>query len=208
MLEVTSRRTSQELAKQYLGKGIRKPRFRETRRWKIKNRILMALLYAEDIKISELAKRLGVHHRTAAGWIYEGTIPKAQRWPMIEEILNFPAEYIFDKSLIGLDIDVPEPSRFLERVWGKKVVNRVLAGLMKVHDVSPTDVARWCNMAGGTLRKYVHEGVVTGRQEYMDRLAGFFRVPPHILFHEGRSLRDGRSKHNQAEGAVHPVSYD
>lgn len=185
MTQTQPRLSSQELARQYLGKGIRKPRFRETRQWTIQNRIIMALLYANDLKISEFAELVGVHHRTAAGWIYEGTIPKRVRFERISEVLDFPSEYLFDESLIGLTIEIPEESRFLERVWGKRIANRLLAGLLKVHNVSPTDVARWCNMSSGTLRKYVHEGVVYGRKEYQERLSRFFRIPPHILFHEG-----------------------
>lgn len=188
MNQTSLRLSSKQLAKKYLGKGIRKPRFRETKAWTVQNRIMMALLYAKDLKISEFAAEVGVHHRTAASWIYEGTIPKKTRFAIISEILDFPEEYLFDESLIGIEIEIPEESRFLERVWGQKVVNRLLAGLMKVHNVSPTDVARWTNMSSGTLRKYVHEGVVTGNKEYMDRLARFFRIPPHILFHEGTGI--------------------
>jgi transcriptional regulator with XRE-family HTH domain len=188
MNQTQLRLSSKELAKHYLGKGIRKPRFRETKAWTIQNRILMALLYAKDLKISEFAEMVGVHHRTAASWIYEGTIPKKKRFELISEIVDFPAEFIFDEALIGTTIEIPEESRFLERVWGQRVVNRLLAGLMKVHNVSPTDVSRWCKMSSGTLRKYVHEGVVTGNREYQDRLAKFFRIPPHILFYEGTGI--------------------
>jgi hypothetical protein len=155
---------------------------------------MMALLYAEDLKISQFAAKVGVHHRTAAGWIYEGTIPKAQRFDRISEVLDFPAEYLFDESLIGTTIEIPEESRFLERVWGQRIANRLLAGLMKVHNVSPTDVARWCQMSSGTLRKYVHEGVVYGRKEYQERLSKFFKIPPHILFYEGL----GVNKHSNS----------
>jgi len=196
MMQTQPRRSPQELARRYLGKGIRKPRFRESQKWTIQNRILMALLYAEDLKISQFAALVGVHHRTAAGWIYEGTIPKKTRHAKISEVLRFPEEYLFDEALIGIMIDIPEPSRFLERVWGQKVENRLLAGLMKVHNVSPTDVARWCDMAGGTLRKYVHEGVVYGNKEYQDRLATFFRIPPHILFYEG--VQNRRTKKDES----------
>lgn len=191
------RLSSRELAKKYLGKGIRKPRFRETQKWTIQNRIIMALLYAEDLKISQFAQRIGVHHRSAASWVYEGAIPKKHRWDLISEVLKFPAEYIFDPSLIGITIELPEPSRFLERVWGKKIANRLLAGLLKVHQASPTDVARWCGISAGTLRKYIHEGMIIGNKEYQDRLADFFRIPPHILFYEGVGMRNIRKSESK-----------
>jgi hypothetical protein len=172
-----------ELATMYLRKGIRKPRFRKTNNWKIKNRVLMALLYAKNLKISEFANEVGVTARSASAWIYLGVIPKAIRMKKIEGTLGFPTEFIFDPIHIGTAAEQREgTSKFNENVWGETLVYPLLAGLCKVHDISPVEVARSCKMADATLRKYIHQQSDVPKV-YQDSLSSFFKIPPHILFY-------------------------
>lgn len=87
--------SASERARRVLGKGIRKKRFRRLKTWEIKNRYMLGLMFAEDIKVSDLAERMGVSPRSVQAWIYEGRIPKEENIEKVCEILRCPAEILF-----------------------------------------------------------------------------------------------------------------
>lgn len=86
---------SRELARRYLGKGIRKKRFRRASVWKVKNRILYGLMFTEDIKVSDLADMIGVSNRTVQAWIYEGRKPSEENISKAAEILKVSPHVLF-----------------------------------------------------------------------------------------------------------------
>lgn len=73
--QLTDTKSLEERARSVLSKGVRKKRFRRLKSWDVKNRFLLGLLFAEDIKISDFAGMMGVSHRAVNAWIYEGTLP-------------------------------------------------------------------------------------------------------------------------------------
>lgn len=66
--------------RKYLGKGIRVKRFRKPSRCQIRNRVLLAVLMANDIKLSQLAEDISVSSRSVSAWVYEGRIPGKRIW--------------------------------------------------------------------------------------------------------------------------------
>ncbi|MCX7709066.1 MAG: hypothetical protein N2484_04385 [Clostridia bacterium] len=89
-----------EQAKKNLCKGVRVLRFRRTKTWKVINRYLYGLMFAEDMKIAELAALVKVRPRTVAAWIYEGTIPKQETREKVCEILSSPETVLFNEEEI------------------------------------------------------------------------------------------------------------
>lgn len=87
--------TLQERARRVLGKGIRKKRFRRLKSWEVKNRYMLGLMFADDIKVSDMAERLGVSPRTVQAWIYEGRIPSDKNIKKVCKELNCPEEILF-----------------------------------------------------------------------------------------------------------------
>ena len=61
--------------RKYLGQGVRVKRFRRPKRSQIRNRVLLAVLMAKDIKLSKLAEELSVSSRSVSAWVYEGRMP-------------------------------------------------------------------------------------------------------------------------------------
>ncbi|SCY64853.1 helix-turn-helix domain-containing protein [Alkaliphilus peptidifermentans] len=87
--------TASERARRVLGKGIRKKRFRRLKKWEVKNRYMLGLMFADDIKVSDMAERIGVSPRTVQAWLYEGRIPKDENIEKICKELNCPEEILF-----------------------------------------------------------------------------------------------------------------
>lgn len=87
--------TPAERARRVLGKGIRKKRFRRLKTWEVKNRYMLGLMFAEDIKVSDLAEMVGVSPRTVQAWIYEGRVPNIENIEKVCKILNCPEEILF-----------------------------------------------------------------------------------------------------------------
>ncbi|KAB3529255.1 helix-turn-helix domain-containing protein [Alkaliphilus serpentinus] len=87
--------TAAERARRVLGKGIRKKRFRRLKKWEVKNRYMLGLMFADDIKVSDMAERIGVSPRTVQAWIYEGRIPKDKNIEKICKELDCPEDILF-----------------------------------------------------------------------------------------------------------------
>ena len=76
-------------------KKLHKKRFRKPYTWEIKNRIMMGIMYVEDIKVSKLAEEINVDPRSVQRWIYEGAMPSKENIKKIEKILGIPKEILF-----------------------------------------------------------------------------------------------------------------
>ncbi|MFD2670361.1 helix-turn-helix domain-containing protein [Marinicrinis sediminis] len=176
--------TIHELAKQnrhHIGKGVRISRFRRPNSWNVQNRVLMSVLIVENIKLSELAKKIGVSPRTVAAWVYEGRMPSEDNQRKVAELLGLPEHIVFAEQQGNPEIEIPEESKFMFRVIKNSPVhNRILAGLLAVHDVSATDVCRWIEISPATLRKYIHQGA-NPHPEILKKLSDFFQFPQFLL---------------------------
>ena len=91
---------SRELAKKHLCKGIKKPRFRKLKTWKIVNPTLYGLLIANDIKPSELASMIGRAPRTVDAYLYGNQLPKEEIRRKICEIFDYPEYLLFNEEMI------------------------------------------------------------------------------------------------------------
>lgn len=170
--------------RKYLGKGVRVKRFRRPQRCQIRNRVLLAVLMANDIKLSRLAEELSISSRSVSAWVYEGRIPSRNNMDKACRYLGYSAHVLFNEHLIRQSpvICQPEPSRFMKRTVGSaESRNHILTGLCMVHDLSVTDVSRWIGIHPGTFRKWLHQGHCPSpsMQEKAER---FFRIPRGILF--------------------------
>ncbi|MGV2686424.1 helix-turn-helix domain-containing protein, partial [Clostridium perfringens] len=81
--------------RKYLGKGVRGKRFRRPTRCQIRNRVLLAVLMANDIKLSQLAEELGVSSRSVSAWVYEGRVPGKNNLEKACDYLGYPRHILF-----------------------------------------------------------------------------------------------------------------
>lgn len=170
-----------------IGKGIRKPRFRKPKNWVVRNRVLMAVLIVEDVKLSELAEELGVAPRTVASWIYEGVYPTEEYRAAIAHKFGLPQRVLFHRDDHGGEgsaaAAMQEEGKFYKRALLGAKRNRILSGLFAVHGISPAAFSRSVGVAPATTRKYMHQGALPDagyRYVYCD----FFGLPEDVLFHE------------------------
>lgn len=103
--------------RKYLGKGVRVKRFRKPTRCQIRNRILLAVLMANDIKLSQLAEELSISSRSVSAWVYEGRIPGNTNLEKACRLLGYPRHILFNESVVRSSpmICQPAPSRFMKR---------------------------------------------------------------------------------------------
>lgn len=170
--------------RKYLGKGVRVKRFRKPTRCQIRNRVLLAVLMANDIKLSQLAEELGVSSRSVSAWVYEGRIPGKNNLEKACNYLGYPRHILFREELLEQSplICQPEASRFMKRTLTRSPVrNRILTGLCMVHDLSVSDVSRWIGVHPGTFRKWLHQGTLPSNG-FQEKAAAFFRIPKSVLF--------------------------
>lgn len=170
--------------RKYLGKGVRVKRFRKPTRCQIRNRVLLAILMANDIKLSYLAEQLSVSSRSVSAWVYEGRVPGKKNMEKVCQYLGYPRHILFNEDLLTKSpiICQPEHSRFMRRTLTRSPVsNKILTGLCMVHDLSVSDVSDWINVHPGTFRKWLHQGALPS-MTFQDKTEGFFRIPKTILF--------------------------
>lgn len=167
----------------YLSKGVRVSRFRKSSK-QIKNRLLYAILLSKNIKFSELAKRIGVSPRTVNNWVINGAMPNEENRDRVCTVLNYPPHLLFNEDSIRTSsiICIPHQSKYYRRVQAvSDTYNKVLHGLMILHDISVKDLSKWLEISPATLRKYLHNPLLPD-PEYQDRLSSFFRVSVDLLF--------------------------
>lgn len=170
--------------RKYLGKGVRVKRFRKPTRCQIRNRVLLAILMANDIKLSYLAEKLSVSSRSVSAWVYEGRIPGKKNMEKVCEYLGYPRHILFNEALLEKSpiICQPEHSRFMRRTLTRSPVsNKILTGLCMVHDLSVSDVSEWISVHPGTFRKWLHQGALPS-MTFQEKTEEFFRIPKTILF--------------------------
>ncbi|OAB39857.1 transcriptional regulator [Paenibacillus macquariensis subsp. defensor] len=170
--------------RKYLGKGVRVKRFRRPTRCQIRNRVLLAILMANDIKLSYLAEKLSVSSRSVSAWVYEGRIPGKKNMEKVCEYLGYPRHILFNEALLEKSpiICQPEHSRFMRRTLTRSPVsNKILTGLCMVHDLSVSDVSEWISVHPGTFRKWLHQGALPS-MTFQEKTEEFFRIPKTILF--------------------------
>lgn len=178
--------------RKYLGKGVRVKRFRRPTRCQIRNRVLLAILMANDIKLSQLAEELGVSSRSVSAWVYEGRTPGKSNLEKVCNYLGYPRHILFREELLDNSpvICQPAPSRFMKRTLTRSPVsNRILTGLCMVHDLSVSDVSRWIGVHPGTFRKWLHQGTLPSAA-FQDKAEQFFRIPKSVLFADCALKRD------------------
>ncbi|MEK3866042.1 helix-turn-helix transcriptional regulator [Paenibacillus sp. FSL H7-0716] len=170
--------------RKYLGQGVRVKRFRRPKRSQIRNRVLLAVLMAKDIKLSRLAEELGISSRSVSAWVYEGRIPSNNNIDKTCRLLGYPPHILFNEALIRQSPIVcqPTPSRFMRRsITSSPRSNVILTGLCMVYDFSVTDVSIWIGVHPGTFRKWLHNSHLP-TPALQEKAEAFFRIPRHILF--------------------------
>lgn len=102
--------------RKYLGQGVRVKRFRRPKRSQIRNRVLLAILMARDMKLSRLAEELSVSSRSVSAWVYEGRIPSRTNLDKVCRLLGYPSHILFNEALLRQSPIVcqPTPSRFMK----------------------------------------------------------------------------------------------
>ncbi|WP_410511850.1 helix-turn-helix transcriptional regulator [Paenibacillus sp. BR2-3] len=175
-----------QINRKYLGQGVRVKRFRRPQRSQIRNRVLLAILMAKDVKLSQFAEELSISSRSVSAWVYEGRIPSKTNMDKACRLLGYPAHILFNEALIRESpiLCQPSPSRFMKRTQSSSSKrNYILSGLCMVYDLSVTDVSHWISIHPGTFRKWLHYGH-TPANSLQEKAARFFRIPQYILFAE------------------------
>ncbi|MBT2289410.1 helix-turn-helix transcriptional regulator [Paenibacillus albidus] len=170
--------------RKYLGQGVRVKRFRRPKRSQIRNRVLLAILMAKDIKLSRLAEDLSVSSRSVSAWVYEGRIPSKNNMDKTCRLLGYPPNVLFNEALLRQSpiLCQPTPSRFMKRSMNNSPrSNVILTGLCMVYDLSVTDVSIWIGIHPGTFRKWLHYSHLP-TLALQEKAETFFRIPRHILF--------------------------
>lgn len=170
--------------RKYLGQGVRVKRFRRPQRSQIRNRVLLAILMARDIKLSRLAEELPVSSRSVSAWVYEGRIPSRKNLEKVCRYLGYPAHVLFNEALLRQSpiLCQPTPSRYMKRTSSQSLHgNSVLTGLCMVYDLSVTDVSIWIGVHPGTFRKWLHFSHLPSLA-LQEKAEAFFRIPRTILF--------------------------
>ncbi|WP_019911874.1 helix-turn-helix domain-containing protein [Paenibacillus sp. HW567] len=170
--------------RKYLGQGVRVKRFRKPKRSQIRNRVLLAILMAKDMKLSRLAEELSVSSRSVSAWVYEGRIPSRTNLEKVCRILGYPPHILFNEALLRQSPIVcqPTPSRFMKRTNAHSPdSNVILTGLCMVYDFSVTDVSIWIGVHPGTFRKWLHQCHLP-TLALQEKAENFFHIPRHILF--------------------------
>ena len=175
-----------EINRKYLGKGVRVKRFRRPQRSQIRNRVLLAVLMARDIKLSRLAEELSVSSRSVSAWVYEGRIPSKTNLDKTCRHLGYPPHILFNETLLRQSpiLCQPTPSRYMKRAVGNTGSSRrntILSGLCMVYDFSVTDVSVWIGVHPGTFRKWLNHGQLP-TPAMQDKAERFFRIPRAVLF--------------------------
>lgn len=170
--------------RKYLGQGVRVKRFRRPKRSQIRNRVLLAILMAKDMKLSRLAEELSVSSRSVSAWVYEGRIPSRTNLDKVCRLLGYPSHILFNEALLRQSPIVcqPTPSRFMKRTLAHAPQsNVIMTGLCMVYDFSVTDVSIWIGVHPGTFRKWLHQCHLP-TPALQEKAENFFRIPRHILF--------------------------
>ncbi|AIQ63501.1 DNA-binding protein [Paenibacillus stellifer] len=169
--------------RKYLGKGVRIKRFRRPQKSQIRNRVLLAVLMARDIKLSRLAEELSVSSRSVSAWVYESRIPSKTNIEKVCRYLGYPQHVLFNEALLRQSpiLCQPAPSRYMKRTAVQPRRSDILTGLCMVHDISVTDASRWIGVHPGTFRKWLHHSVLPA-PALQEKAEIFFRIPRSILF--------------------------
>lgn len=96
--------------RKYLGKGVRVKRFRKPTRCQIRNRVLLAVLMANDIKLSQLAEDLSISSRSVSAWVYEGRIPGSTNLDKTCQLLGYPRHILLMRKLCVIALSYVNPS--------------------------------------------------------------------------------------------------
>lgn len=166
-----------------IGKGIQKPRFRKPKKWVVQNRILLAVMMIEDIKLSELAAEMEVSSRTVAAWIYQGVKPTEEYRAFLAVKLGLPQWILFYDDQMYDKVEPITDKKFNKGVLSGTKINRILTGMFAVHNLSPSEFSRIKGIAPATTRKYMHIGTYPDAQ-YRAIYCSYFGLPEEILFYE------------------------
>lgn len=170
--------------RKYLGQGVRVKRFRRPKRSQIRNRVLLAVLMAKDIKLSRLAEELGISSRSVSAWVYEGRIPSNNNIDKTCRLLGYPPHILFNEALIRQSPIVcqPTPSRFMKKKYYQFTAqqcypDRTLYGLRFL--------SNGCKYLDRRPSRNVSE--MAPQQPSADpcsagKSRSFLRIPRHILF--------------------------
>lgn len=164
----------------FIGIGVRKPRFRKPTKNYIKNRILMAVLFSTNTKLSQLSTYIGVSSRSTSSWIYERT-PSADNQDKIAEVLNFPKEVLFYPHLSAEYVDVPFDTTLHQGILTGNMLNIILAGLMMVHDINHLDLAQHLGYNRRFLANQIHLGHIPAI-DVQEKVSHFFKIPHEIIY--------------------------
>ncbi|KJD43794.1 DNA-binding protein [Paenibacillus terrae] len=169
----------------YLSKGVKKSRFRKAKK-QIRNRVLYAILLSKDIKLSELANKVGVSPRAVIAWVMDGIVPNEHNMGKVCAVLNYPHHILFNEEIVNRSpiICVQNQSKYYKRVVALSAAkNKILHGLMIVYDISLNDLAKELNLTHSTIRKYIHNKFLPDIQ-IQKNISDFFKIPANVMFYD------------------------
>lgn len=169
-----------EKNKEFLGKGIKKPRFRRPN--KVTNRVLYSILLVDDMKVSQFAEAVGVMYQRANSWMFHGDVPNEENQKKIEDLLGYPKNILFyENNVEGVEIKVPIEGKFYWRVIkNQPIYNKIIPGLFALHNLPFTKTCAYLGVPLKAIQNFIHYGQPLSI-ETLQKLSEFFLLPNEIL---------------------------
>lgn len=169
-----------ENAYKYLGKGIKKPRFREGA---MVYTVFYAVCYIKDIKLSVLADTIGVNSSMPRRWIRGEYRPSSENMKKIVDVLNVPEHILFSKPQNPLITMATEHDRkgYHLRFY-KAIYYPILLGLIYIHDYPVYSFAKKHDIPYRHFSNFLRRGAK--EIDYMEKLEDIFGLHRDILLYK------------------------
>lgn len=186
-MKKTAEHITDEFIEENLCKGITGYRFTDSKHIKIGNRFIIALLYAFDSKLIELAEYCKVNVRQVERWCYTKTIPKTANMNKVTYYFNTEEDILFGEYAYRHPYSlkkVIEAQNEDVRVRTNKSITStkpLLYGFIWLYKVQVKALAESCNISPMTMKNILYTDYEP-KEAVKNKLGQIFHVPPEILF--------------------------
>lgn len=178
---------TEEFIEKNLCRGIEGARFVDSDKIKIGNRFMIALLYAFDSKLSELAEYVGCNIKQVERWCYGKTIPKHVNMKKVTFYFNVEEEVLFGEYAYRYPYKVKhlkknqEPNVKFRSNKSANIKKPLLYGLLWLYKLKPITIAEYLEIGVKDFRKILYTDELPN-DNIKNKLSFLFSVPQEILF--------------------------
>lgn len=193
-MKKTAEHITDEFIHENLCKGIKGLRFTDSNYLNIGNRFMIALLYAFDSKLVELAEYCKVTPRIVQKWCYGKTIPNPINLKKITHYFNVEVDILFGEYAYRYPYSLKMLKQHQSedvRVRTNKTANikkPLLYGLIWLYKIQTKAIAEHCNISHMTMKKILYTDYEPSEGVKI-KLSQVLQVPQEILFMKGFRTR-------------------